>query len=266
MIQASDQSSATSEPTYPVQVLDRAFAILEYLADRPARLPEISQAVDLHRATVFRLLANLEQKGYVRRISRQGPYSLGVKMFQLGTRVFQNEYPAHLFGPFLAELADETGETTQIWIRDGDQAICIDQCDSRADLQVTNRVGRALPIYSAAAPKVLLAHAPAEVRNRVLFGPLEAVTEMTLTSPDVLKRDLVQIRQDGYKLSAGEVTPLTAGIAAPIFNSRGDIVAALNILGTAQHVNKDNVDRLLPHLLKTVETISSELGHQSETA
>ena len=265
MIQERDQSNAASGPTYPVQVLDRAFAILEYLADRPARLPEISQAVNLHRATVFRLLANLEQKGYVRRIGRQGPYSLGVKMIQLGTRVFQNEYPAQLFGPFLAELADETGETTQIWIRHGEQAICIDQCDSRADLRVTNRVGRALPVYSAAAPKVLLAHAPAEIRNRVLSGPLEAVTKITLTSPEALRRDLVRIRQDGYKLSVGEVTPLTAGIAAPIFNSRGDIVAALNILGTAHRVNRDNIDRLLPPLLRTVETISSELGYQSGT-
>jgi DNA-binding IclR family transcriptional regulator len=253
-----EESSARA---YPVQVLDRAFAILEFLGERPARLPEISKGVGLHRATVFRLLTNLEQKGYVRRLAPQGPFALGAKTFELGTRVFQSEYPAHQVRHLLAELAERTGQTSQVWIRSGEVAICVDQCDSPSDLKVVSRVGRNLPLNCAAPGKVLLAFAPPEVRERVLASALPALSELTITDPVLLARDIELTRRQGYTFATGEVSPVMAGLAAPVFNARGEVAAAINLLGTISDLTPETVSSLLPVLLETTAAVSAELGY-----
>src|SRR5262245_21423022 len=121
---------------YAVQVLDRAFRILELLAERSASVNEISAKLGLHRATVFRLLANLSQRGYVRKDERTGTYSLGMQLFRLGTRALGEEFPAHRLRYSLKELAATSEHTAQLWVRSGQEALCVDQVESPRDLRV----------------------------------------------------------------------------------------------------------------------------------
>src|SRR5688572_8523651 len=96
---------------YAVQVLDRVFSILDLLAERPAGVAEISSGLGLHRATVFRLLANLRQRGYVRRDANTGTFSLGMQLFRLGTKALEEQFPVHRLRPLLEKLAAVSTQT-----------------------------------------------------------------------------------------------------------------------------------------------------------
>lgn len=245
---------------YSVQVLDRAFNILETIAARPARAPEIAARLSLHRATVFRLLANLEARGYVHR-TEDGSYRLGRRLLEMSAFAYQSEYPSEIVRPLLRELADRTGETAQFWIREGFEAVCIDQIDSPGEVKLSNRVGRTIPLNTGGVAKILLTWAPDRVVEEFLQKPLGGFTERSIKDREALRAELRRVRERGYAFSDGEVGPASRGIAAPVFNVKGEVNAAVGILAPFDRVTEQNLEVLAGSVVEIGQRISAQLGY-----
>ena len=244
---------------YSVQVLDRVFRILDVLADRPARAAEIAARVGLHRSTVFRLLANLEQHGYVRKDEATGTYSLGLKLFQLGTKALQEEFPVHRFQSLLDNLAATTGRTVQLWIRSGNEAVCVDQAEPQHEVRAIGRVGRRLPLTAGAVGKVLLAYAPPHVIGEYLSEPPAGISSRAAPNVTALRQQLEQIRRQGWALHAGEI-PNSWALAAPVFNALGAAEAAVCILAIGSRPGKTQLEQLRVAIVEAADRLSRALG------
>lgn len=245
---------------YAVQALDRAFRILELLAESPATATEIAGRLALHRSTVFRMLSNLEQRGYVRRDEMTGAYSLGIKLFQLGTKALQEEFPIHRLHPVLAELAETTGQTAQLWLRSGFEALCLDQVEPPRDFRVVGRVGRRLPLNSGAVSKVLLAFATPVLREQFLAGPLTQLNASSV-DPEALRAELDMVRFRGFAVSDGAIRISSKAVAAPVFNALGEVELAVCILAPAEEVHDGNLQDIASAVMDAARRLSHILGY-----
>jgi DNA-binding IclR family transcriptional regulator len=168
-----------------------------------ARADELAAAAGLPLSTAYRYLHDLRVAGLVGedrgRYSASGGLGGGLRA---------------LARPTLERLAEETGETALVAIRQGDHALCLDQVESRHATRMAFRVGQRLPLHAGAASRVLLAYAPADVLADVL-AHLDAITPAT---PDAvaLPRRLATIRATGLVTSRSELVPGAIAIATPI--------------------------------------------------
>jgi DNA-binding IclR family transcriptional regulator len=185
---------------YRVQVLERALRILDTLAAEGQLAPsEISARLSLHKSTVHRLLAVLEQNEYVDRSQANGMYSLGLKLIELGTRASSRLDLCELAGPILDRLMEQTGETAHMGILNHGAVISVADSESYKTLRTPSTVGRRTPVHCSSQGKVLLAELNAtEVRTFVRRNGLKSFTRHTIRNISGLQRELAQVREQGY--------------------------------------------------------------------
>jgi DNA-binding IclR family transcriptional regulator len=123
-----------------VGVIDKAVAVLHAVAERPLALAELVDTTGLSRATAHRLARALEQHGLVRR-DDDGRFALGVQLIALGRAAADEFSLAESATPALEQLRDETGESVQLYVRDGDQRVCIASLESPHGLRTIVPLG-----------------------------------------------------------------------------------------------------------------------------
>jgi DNA-binding IclR family transcriptional regulator len=138
-----------------VGVLDKSLALVAAVAEHPRTLTQLVEASGLSRATVHRLAVALEEHGVLRRGS-DGRFALGLHLIALG-RAATEQFPvAEAAGPALAALRDRTGESVQLYVRDGDARVCVAALESPHGLRTIVPVGAELPLDRGSAGRVLL--------------------------------------------------------------------------------------------------------------
>lgn len=180
-----------------VGVVDKAVAILRALAEQPRSLAELVEATQLSRATAHRLAAALEAHGLVRR-DGQGRFALGAALIAFGRAASDAMPLARLAAPALAELRDATGESVQLYVRQGDRRVCIAALESPHGLRTIVPTGAALPLDVGSA-------------GHVLTGDGEPAA--------------------GWIASAEEREPGVASVSAPVRDGTGRVVAAVSVSG-----------------------------------
>lgn len=213
---------------------------------------------NLPRSTTFRLLADLESAGYVRRDS-PGTFALSLKLLQLAGSVLEHLEVRDIANPVLAQMAESSQRTAHVAVRDGLEAVCVARAESPNALKLTVPIGRRTPLYAGAAAKVLLAFAPDEVAEEVLSRPMPRLASRTPTTSTELRPQLNQIRLTEHVVTFSEVYEGAYSIAAPIRASTGAVIAAL-ALGGIEVGSKHAHDELLRQVLHGARTISSRLA------
>lgn len=244
-----------------IQSLQRAFDILRAVSvdHDGASLTEIARRAALPKSTVSRMLTTLEGIGAVERLSHADGYRIGDEIVTLAAQV---AYPRSLIAiarPYLQELAQNSGETISLGTPDGDASKTIDQIDSRSELQVRNWVGKRLPLYCTSDGKLFLAEWSDVALIEYLRRPFEAYTENTIIDPTELRRELAQIRTQGYAWNRRERDPDLVSIAAPIRNETGKIVAAVCMFGPFFRFPSAEKETEAIHL--TLDT-AQKIGHR----
>ena len=145
-------------------------------------------------------------------------------------------------------------------VRQGQDSVCIALCESPQPLRIFAAVGRLGPLHAGGGPKVLLAHAPADVRDAVLGGPLVAYTGKTVVSAEELQESLERIRQAGFALSSGEIDPNTFSIAAPVRDQSGEVIASLSVNGPTARLDDATQEACRDAVLDNAMTLSRMLG------
>lgn len=243
-------------------MLERALAILElFTPEKPTWSgSEVSAALDLSRSTAYRVLKVLEAHHYLWQDRETKRFRLGSQAMSLGWRAFENVELRRLAYPIMRRLFDATGETVILTVlsEDRTQSVCVERIDSRHQLRLILEIGRRVPLHAGASSKILLAYLPAEQRARAIaLRGLPAVNKNTITDRDLLEAHLREISNRGYAVSFEETNEGAAGIAAPIFDRRGEISGGLGIAGPLSRFSHET----LPQLISIVLAHAAEITH-----
>ncbi|MGP4075918.1 IclR family transcriptional regulator [Halobacillus sp. K22] len=254
----SERTAAT------VQSVDRALTILQLLQENSEGLgvTEIAHRLDVAKSTVHRLLASLKQKGYVRQDDMLEKYRLGLKLLELGETVSENLDIRTTANPFLVKLAQETGETIHLGIREEAEVIYVDKVERYAPIRMYSSIGKRAPLYCTGIGKALLAFVSSEVQDHLMsILKLKEYTPHTITDKDELKSHLEYIRKQGYSIDNEEHERGMRCTAAPIWNHRGEAIAAISVAGSTSRMTEEKVEACTDSLLRTSLEISRMLGY-----
>lgn len=197
-----------------VGVLDKAVDVLDALEQRPRSLAELVEAVGLPRATAHRLATALEAHGLVRR-DGDGRFALGPRLLSLGRSAAEAWPLATASGPALVQLRDATAESVQLFVRDGDERVCIAALQSPHGLRTIVPLGARLPLGVGSAGRVL--------------------SESTATSPPSPAPPFV--------VSVEEREAGVASVSAPVYDAQGRVVAAVSVSGPIERTSRRPGDR-----------------------
>lgn len=246
----------------PVQVIAKTGAILDQLADEAGlSVADIADRVDEPRPSVHRLLASLQQLGFVE-ASGRGRYRLGFELVRLGARAVDH---LHLRGPArpaLERLRAETEETVVLCVQRGFWAVGLDCLEGRWT-QVSAPLGRGgrLPLHVGAAPLALLAFGDDAALDAYLRdGPLTTYTGRTATEPEQIRARCAKAKAEGHTVSDGDVIDGIAGVGAPVRDDTGGVCASISVSGPSPSLVGDRLTRTADCVMVCAAEISAVLG------
>ncbi len=243
----------------------KTFALLDYFTqDHPEwGVTELARAMDTHKSTVYRFLADLSNIGVVHKNEATEKYRLGLKMFELGNRVNLKSAFVDKTHPILEEVARKITETVHIAIYKNDQVFYVDKVTSPQGLTISSQIGTYVDSYATGLGKVLLAHLPAEAQDlalQLIKTNVKSYTKNTLVDPTILKDELLKIKQKGYAIDREEYEIGLICVAIPIFNTSGNVVASLSASGPSSRFNEKEVENYVKTLKEGADAISLAIG------
>ena len=215
-----------------VQSLERAFAILDEVAQRPAGVTAIAERVRLPKSTVARLLATLEDVDAVERFDGTR-WRIGPGVTALTAAASPERSLISIARPFLVDLVSELGEDAGLGLPDGNEILYVDQVESDNPVQVRDWTGTRAPMHAVPSGLVLLAEWPEDALAAYLRAELASLTRRTETDPPRLRKRLATARKVGYAWGLEEFADGIDSVAAPIRDARGKAVAAVHVHGPA---------------------------------
>jgi DNA-binding IclR family transcriptional regulator len=217
--------------------LERGLDILCLLAsaDGGLEVPTIAARCRIPTSSAYRILQSLRQRGLVDTGPAGGGFGLGIVVLQWAAALRHRLSLVQIAAPALQRLARATGETATVTLLQGQRAVVADVTDALSPLRVTSQVGRSLPLHAGASSKAILAFLPrARWRHSVGQGRLAAFTSKTITSRIRLWQECERIRSLGYAQSDEEVLEGARGVAAPIFDEKGQVCGSIALAGPRQ--------------------------------
>jgi len=250
---------------YAIQTVSNALRLLEaFDGKEELGVTELAKGLSLHKNHLFRLLATLEEKGYVEQNENER-YRLGSRCLQLAHSFSRTRALTRLARPALERLACETGETAHLGVLHGFEVVHLDGEQSQ-DLVVTAlRTGKGLPSHCTALGKVLLACAPPGTLEaydcEVASKGLRACTEQTIVDRDKLIEHLRHVASRGWAVDFEETAVGLSCAAAPVTGGTGWVLAALSISGPAFRLDRDELEgRIVPAVVHAANGLSRQLG------
>lgn len=240
----------------------KALGVLDYFSadEHELSLTEISRRMGMHKGSVYRILRTLESVRLLERDSDNNRYRLGLRILELADRVVGRFDLRLTAAPFMEELARQTGEIIHLSILDGGEIVYLEKKGQGQVLTVATRVGGRNPAHASAMGKVLLAHLPAEERQRTLgTAPLASLTRNTITDRERLAQELEEIRSAGCALDNEEAFPGIRCVAAPVRERRGKVVAAISATVPAQRMDSKRIEELKLLIMGTASRISERV-------
>lgn len=256
--QKTRRASERDSGTEGLKSLRKAIRVLECFSFQEPRLPltDIARRVGLPLTTTHRILTTLRAVGIVEQEGNRDLYRLGLKLLELGSMVLANMGLHREALPYIEELARETGETVHLGVFDGSQVVSIEKMDSPHGLASHVTIGKGAPAYCTGVGKALLAFQPDDVVGHVCRLGLAKHTAQTITDPVRLRRELAQVRAQGYAVDNMEHQPDVRCVAAPVHDHSGRVVASLSVSGPTTRIPRD----LIPHLAARVQEVASKLS------
>lgn len=244
-----------------VQSVDRALSIMEILArDGWSGVTEVARELDIHKSTVFRLVATLERRGFVEQHLETQKYRLGFALVRLATEVRAEIDIRQLARSVCERLSEVTGETVNLAVLEDLEVVNIDQVMSNSVVSV-NWIGRRSRLHATSTGKVFLAHAAESLVDTYLAGPLDRLTTHTITDPERLREEFADIRTVGYGVALQELEIGLHAVAAPVYDQSGQAVAALCVSGPSYRLLAEQVDDVGALVMDGAAEVSRRLGH-----
>ncbi|HWR40657.1 MAG TPA: IclR family transcriptional regulator [Patescibacteria group bacterium] len=246
-----------------VQSLQRALDILEVVGNsrQPVPLKEITAQTGLPKSTVYRLLSNLEAREYIR-CNADTSYQLGLKLLMMSQRVEQSFELKHLARPYIVELNEYTRESVHLGMLHNNRVLYVDTVESAHTIRLVAKVGATNWVHFTALGKALLVQHSDEAIVKILQEQgMDRKTASTLVTPAAFLEEMERVRREGYAWDEQESEDGCRCVGAPIFNHKGQVVAAISISGPVARVSRDMASSdFVPRLLSVTRELSNSLG------
>jgi DNA-binding IclR family transcriptional regulator len=241
---------------------DKALIILEMFADDRLSVSAADVAAELAvaRSTAYRYLESLVSRGFLEE-APGGGFRLGLGILKLAALARQGFGLSAVALPHMKALSERFQQTVLLTRRAGTSVVCLErEMSSGQLLRLSYERGSQLPLTAGASALVLLAWMPEEeIRDLLSSAPLPQFTRNTLSNVDDLIKRLQKIRADGYSITHAEVDPDALGIAAPVFNRRGEVVAGLSIVALEHRIDGEGREQIIEALRESASKISDIL-------
>lgn len=251
----------TDASKYTVEATETSLTILETLTDHdePMGVTSLARELDSSKSVVHNHLSTLRARGYVCKVG--GRYQPSLRTLNLGTRTRERLPLYRTAKPILENLATATGETTALFIKEGDWGVPVYVVEATGGWNSGLREGERLPLSVNAPGKAILASLPDDrVEEVVNAMELVTYTETTITDPDELRRQTRRIRDNGISFCRGEHQKGVVGVAAPIETGDDYATAALGVCGPADRLNGRYLEEdIAGQVLSTAKSIQVEV-------
>jgi len=225
---------------------------------------EISKILNMLPSKVSRMLGTIEKDGFLEKNPETKKYRLGIRFFELGV-VYAFHLPLRrIIRPHIEQMAKELNLTVGWAILRNNRVIVVDRIQNMNIDMLAQRIGLNLPIHTTAIGKLLLAYLPEEEQDKILESiDLVKLTDATMVDKKLIKENLKVIKERGYATDEGETHEDLNGIAAPIKNSTGDVVAAIHLMGENSRTSPQEFFQFASFLKEKALFISRQLGYFS---
>ncbi len=252
-------SETESKPS--IQVIDRMMKLLDTLANHtePMNLKQLAQLTSLHPSSAHRILNVMVEKRMVDRIE-PGTYQLGIKFLELGNLVKSRINIRQVALPFMQELNAELGETVNLIIRQGDEAVYVERTTGeRSMMRVVQVIGARAPLHITAVGKIFLAEeGPNACEAYAQRRGLTAYTDNSITKVDELCKTVQLAKKQGYAFDNEEAEKGVCCIGAGVYDSDHHLIAGLSVSAPT-----DRLDKAWAIKIKnTADQISKVLGYR----
>lgn len=243
--------------------LAKGLAVLDWLArqQRDCRVVEVAQTFGLARSNAHRTLQTLVECGWAAQNADTSTYRASLRLFELGALVDGAFDLKTLLRPHLAVLARASGEAIHLTLIEGAEIIYLDKFDSPLPVAAYSRIGGRAPAYCVASGKALLAAHGHDINTlRALLGVLQPHTPNTITDFDALQAELARTRTRGWAENREEWRLGVCGLGAPVFNARGEPVAAVGMSVPSIRFARAQARALAEQLTTCARDASKTLG------
>jgi DNA-binding IclR family transcriptional regulator len=192
-------------------------------------LTELAHRSGLPVSTTARLAGELVELGVLEPGGHRG-YRIGLRLWETGSLAVRGLTLRDVAVPFMQDLYEATHENVHLAVLEGEEVLYVEKITGRLSVPVKSHEAQRLPLHATGVGKVLLAHAPAELRQKLLAQGLPRYTPHTIVMPGPLSRALAEIRRTGVSYSYEELTLGTVSVASPVRDAGGAVVAALSIV------------------------------------
>ena len=235
------------EQTNSIKILDKTLKLLSlFSSDTPEwGVTEIAEASGLPKSTVYRILRVLLDHEFLAQDAISKRFRLGLGALELGHHAYEGLDLRDFAIPIMRDAAARSGETVtlQVLNQSRDRVVCVERVQQSSGLHLIMDVGNTAPLHAGASSRALLAFMPDADVERVLQTDLQRLTPHTVTDAQQLRVELQRVRADGYAVSFEETDIGAAGVAAPIFDGRGSVVASITIAGPITRLNRATYGR-----------------------
>lgn len=243
----------------------KAFTLLESFSwkRRELTLNELVAGTGFSKTTTHRLAKTLVALGCLSYKPQTGRYQLGAKLLEFGGIYLAQLDLRHVASVYVAELAEETGDTAYLVVPDNDEALCIERVEGIHEVRVVSLLlGGRLPLHCGAAALTILSGMTDDKISHVLLSKgLSKRTEHTIGDVDELFRVVESIRRQGHVVRKGDVTEGVGSVGAPVRDHMGEVVAAISLGCIIPRFDPVRVPLLVQRVRRAADLVSRDLGY-----
>lgn len=227
---------------------------------------ELARMTGLSTSTTGRLLQEMKERGVLQQNPETKTYSVGIRILTWSGVYLATLDIRAVAMPIMTELQQLSRETISLYVVDGNDRVCVERLESPQSVRIVARLGLRLPLYAGSAGKVILAFMNETLQEHILETmSLQPFTQHTITDLNILRRELVKIKQQGYAFSHGEWIQDASGVAAPIYGPDRQVAGALTISGPTQRFSQEIIERYGRDAVIAAMDISRLLGYTSQS-
>ncbi|MDR1613072.1 MAG: IclR family transcriptional regulator [Planctomycetota bacterium] len=247
------------------RTIKRALDVLRLLKDRqtPLTITQIGAYLKIPRTSAFDIINTLYQEGFIEPGNEtEKAYVLGLKSFEIGAAYLQNNDLSPTTRPYLEKLMLLSHATAFLAIESGLQLVYLDKVEFPSAVRTSAQLGSRNDMYCSGLGKALLATYPEE-KVRMIFSKTEIkkITENTIVSYAALLDDLQKTRSRGYAVDDREASPEVFCIAAPIYDSTNNSIAAISLSILYSKLTDELIEKYSKNIIDSALQISKKFGY-----
>ena len=249
-----------------IQSLERALDILEMLGSHPqgVQVKDLSKELLLNKSTVSRMLYTLGERGYVQK-KEDGSYRLGIRLVELCSLHLNSLQLKTEALPSMERLRNQTGLIIHLGALDDGEVVYLEKMTSFTNIRMYSQIGKRAYIHSTGLGRAILsAMSNKEVLQILKEKGMPAVTEKTCVDEEEMLRQLDEIRSRGYAIDDEENEIGMRCVAAPIFDYRGKVIAAVSATGFLEMLPYEKIEDTSKYVTECADSISKAMGYQSK--